>query len=242
MLAAIEKLLILQERDRQITQLQAELAAIPPQRAGIQARARTAQADQESARQKIMHVEAERKKLEIEVESRKQLIEKYVLQQFQTKRNEEYRALSHEIDGCKAAIVKLEDQQLELMEQAETAHNLLAVARRQLDGVNAEAERQLAQLATREANLQKQLGDTSQGRATLAGEVESGLLARYERLRRTKGERVVVGIEHGACGGCHVGLPAQDVLGCRANQEIMQCPNCGRILYYTRDMDMVRAD
>jgi predicted nucleic acid-binding Zn-ribbon protein len=242
MLAAIEKLLILQERDRQIAQLQAELAVIPPQRAGIEGRSQTAQADQESARLKIMHIEAERKKLELEVETRKERIAKYSLQQFQTKRNEEYRALNHEIDTCKAEISKLEDQQLELMEQAEAGHKLLAAAKQQSQTIGAEAERQLGLLAAREANLQQQLAEISQGRARLAENVEAGPLGRYERIRRTKGERVVVGIEHGACGGCHVGLTAQDVLGCRASQEITQCPNCGRILYYTHDMDMVRSD
>ena len=62
------------------------------------------------------------------MESKKQLIEKYSLQQFQTKKNEEYRALGHEIDGCKAAISKLDDQQIEFMEQIEAAQRLSAAA------------------------------------------------------------------------------------------------------------------
>ena len=70
---------------------------------------------------------------------------------------------------------------------------------------------------------------------------EAGL-AIYERLRKNKGERVVVGVEHGACGGCHMRLPAQVVLECRSNQSIVTCPNCGRILYYTGEMDMAVAE
>lgn len=41
---------------------------------------------------------------------------------------------------------------------------------------------------------------------------------------------------------CHMRLPAQVVLECRSNQNIVTCPNCGRILYYTREMDMAVAE
>jgi predicted nucleic acid-binding Zn-ribbon protein len=242
MLTAVEKLVVLQERDRQIAQLRAELDQIPPQRATLLSRLTIAHASLETARHRTRQLEADRKELELEVEGRKQQIEKYALQQFQTKRNEEYRALSHEIDGCKAEIVKLEDRQLELMEEAEQVQRAATSARHQAEEQQREADRLLAELATREAALLQQRGKLDQGRSSLAAEVDAGLLARYERLRRTKGERVVVGVEHGACGGCHVGLPAQVIIGCRANTELTQCPNCGRILFYTRDMDMLRAE
>lgn len=242
MLTAIEKLLILQDRDREIAQLEAELGSIAPQRAMLQARATGAHASLDSAKHRTQQIEAERKRLEIEVDSRKLLIEKYSLQQFQTKRNEEYKALTHEIENCKAEIVKLEDQQLELMEEAEDLHKTVTAARRQLEEIQRESDRMLAELTAREQNLQRRYDELSAGRAALAAAVDASALARYERLRRNKGERVVVSVEHGACGGCHVGLPAQVVIACRANQELTHCPNCGRILFYTRDMDMMRAE
>ena len=71
---------------------------------------------------------SDRKKLELDVEAKKAQIEKYSLQQFQTKKNDEYRALAHEIELCKEAIVKLEDQQIELMEKAEMAQKEVAAA------------------------------------------------------------------------------------------------------------------
>ena len=242
MLAAIEKLLILQDRDHKIAQLAAELDSIAPQRAGAQARAAGAHASLDATKHRAQQIEAERKRLEIEVDSRKQLIEKYSLQQFQTKRNEEYKAPTHEIENCKAEIVKLEDRQLDLMEEAENLSKTVAATRRQLEETQRESDRMLAELTAREQDLQRRQDELSAGRAALAAAVDASVLARYERLRRSKGERVVVGVEHGACGGCHVGLPAQVVIACRADQEVTQCPNCSRILFYTRDMDMMRAE
>src|SRR5436190_3761580 len=125
MLPVIEKLLILQDRDRKILKVQDELARLGPERQGLQTKLNGSQQALESAKHQVKHLESERKKLELDVEAKKQLIEKYSLQQFQTKKNEEYRALAHEIELCKQAIIKLDDQQLEFMEQAETAQRIV---------------------------------------------------------------------------------------------------------------------
>ena len=37
-------------------------------------------------------------------------------------------------------------------------------------------------------------------------------------------------------------LPAQILVSCQAQGEIVTCPNCGRILYFNRDMDLTVAD
>ncbi len=242
MLEVIEKLLILQDRDRRVAHLEAELGVLGPQRHGLQSKAEAAQTALDAAKFQVKHLESERKKLELEVEAHKQRIEKYALQQFQTKKNEEYRALAHEIETCKKEIVKLEDEQLTFMEQAETAQKTAAAAVQAADLARRETEKQVADLNDREQTLRKLLAEAVAGRAELAAGVDPSPLQLYERLRRSKGERVVVGVDHGACGGCHMKLPAQVVLACRGGVELVACPNCGRILYYTREMDMVVAE
>jgi predicted nucleic acid-binding Zn-ribbon protein len=37
-------------------------------------------------------------------------------------------------------------------------------------------------------------------------------------------------------------LQRQVIVSCQGDQEIITCPNCGRILYYTRDMSLAVAD
>src|SRR6478609_5018639 len=112
MLDVIEKLLVLQDRDRQIAQVRSELANIAPQRERLQARVNDAQSELDATKLRLKQLESERKRLELEVDSKKQQIEKYSLQQFQTKKNDEYRALATEIETCKGNISVLEDQQL----------------------------------------------------------------------------------------------------------------------------------
>jgi|ERR1700677_587896 hypothetical protein len=238
----IEKLLILQERDRRIFRVKEELARIEPERQSFQSRSAGASAALDAAKLRGKQIESERKKLELEVESKKEQIEKYSLQQFQTKKNEEYRALAHEIETCKGAITELEDKELELMEQAETAQRHLAATTREADEAKKASDGQLKDLKGRESKLSAELTALESNRDQLTGAIEDRALRQYERLLRNKGDNVVVGIQHGVCGGCHMKFPVQLMVSCQAAKELVTCPNCGRILYYTPDMDLAVAE
>ena len=242
MLEAIEKLLILQDRDRKLRRVRGELTHIEPERKMFQAKATEAQGTLEQVKTRIKQIESDRKNLELEVEARKQLIERYANQQLQTRKNEEYRALAHEIDTCKADIFKIENQEIELMEQAEAAHAQMVQATQTSAEAKGLMEDQLAQLAAREQNLKKELAELSTNREELAGAVDESTRARYERLLRNKGENVVVGVQHGVCGGCHMRVPPLLLVQCQGQQDMVTCSNCGRILYYTRDMDLAVAE
>jgi|SRR6266850_546185 len=242
MLETIEKLLILQDRDRKILKVRDELARIPSERNELQAKLASAQAHLEAAKLKVKQIESDRKKLELDVDAKKQQIEKYSLQQFQTKKNEEYRALSHEIDACKEVITKLEDQQLDLMERGEAAQKQVVSASQVAAEAKKNIESRLGDLSSREQNLQKELATLEANRGDLAEAVDSSIRSKYERLAKQKGQNVVVGIQHGVCGGCHMQLSRATVVGCQAEQEVVTCTNCGRILYYTRDMDLAVAE
>ncbi len=242
MLDAIEKLLVLQDRDRKLSNLTEELAHIPVERQQLQAKSARAQSDLEAAKVLVKQLESERKKLELDVEAKKQLIEKYSLQQFQTKKNEEYRALAHEIELCKQAITALDDQQIVFMERGETAQREVATINHTTVDLKRTLDSRLADLAAREKNLEAEFRSLETDRDQLAAAVEESTRSRYQRLFKQKGQNVVVGIQHGVCGGCHMQLSRQIVVTCQAEQSIVTCPNCARILYYTRDMDLAVAE
>jgi hypothetical protein len=242
MVEVVERLLILQDRDRRIRQTRTELAGIEPQRKLLRAKLGQIQGRIEAAKLRLRKIESDRHDLEVEAAAKREAIERYSVQQFQTRRNEEYRALEHEIETCKQEIVKLEDKQLECMEEAEKVQKELAEAGEAERALGKEVEELMAELDRREVRLTEQLRELESDRDKLAEAVEPAALARYERLAKHRGENVIVGIDRGVCGGCHVKLPAQVVVTCRGEEELTACPNCGRVLYYTRDMDLAVAD
>jgi len=242
MLETIEKLLILQDRDRKIRKVEGELARLEPERQMLRAKAASAQAQLDNAKTRIKQIESSRKDLELEVEAKKEQIARYSNQQLQTRKNEEYRALAHEIETCKEAIFKIENQEIELMEQAEVAQKDAAWATKAANEARKLLDEQVAQLDAREKNLRQELAELGTNREELASAVDEIARGRYERLLRNKGENVVVGVQHGVCGGCHMRLPPQVLVTCQGASEVVTCSNCGRILYYTRDMDLAVAE
>jgi uncharacterized protein len=238
----IEKLLILQDRNRKILRVSHELEHIGPERTSLQARAVGTQSQLEAAKLRVKQIESERKRLDLDIEAKKSQIEKYANQQLQTRKNEEYKALAHEIEMAKETIFKIEDQEIVLMEQTEVAQKVVAHATTEAAAAKKLLESQIGLLNQREENLKKELADLQQGKTEIAAAVEEGARSRYERLFKGKGENVVVGIEHSVCGGCHMKLPAQIIASCRGQAELVTCPNCGRILYYTPDMLLTGGD
>jgi hypothetical protein len=242
MLDTIEKLLVLQDRDRKIHRVQQELSHISPERESLRAKATATQSQLESAKNRVKQIESDRKRLELDVDAKKTQIEKYANQQLQTRKNEEYRALATEIEHCKAEIQKIEDREIELMEQAEAGQKDVGRATGEANAAKKLVEDQIGKLDQREENLKKEQAELQAGRAELAAAVDETTRGRYERLLKSKGDNVVVGINHGVCGGCHMKLTAQILVSCKSQKEIVSCINCARILYYTRDMELVAAE
>ncbi len=242
MLPVIEKLLILQDRDRNILRISEEMARIGPERSELQGRLSSSQQQLDAAKLRVKQIESDRKKLELDVEAKKGLIEKYSVQQFQTKKNEEYKALAHEIEMCKEAIAKLDDQQIEQMEKGEAAQKAVEAATKVYNEAKKALEARVTDLNTRESNLKKELDGLSVNREELASAVDETTRSKYDRLLKQKGRNVVVGIQHGVCGGCHMQLSRSVIVGCQGDQDLICCPNCGRILFFTPDMDLAVAE
>jgi len=238
----IEKLLVLQDRDRKILRVREQLTRIGPERDAFRAQASEASSVLEAAKQRSKQIESDRKQRELDVEGKKEKIGKYSLQQFQTKKNDEYRALANEIETCRTEITALEDAQLNLMEQAEVVQREIAAATRQSDEIKKLADGKLQDLNALEKSLTAELAELEADREQIKGAVDPGTLNRYERLLKLKGGNVVVGIQHGVCGGCHMRFPTQLLVTCQAAKELVTCPNCGRILYYSPDMDLAVVD
>ena len=237
MLPIIEQLLVLQDRDRRLIRLRAELADVPLQRKRLQDKAALTAATFETAKVRGRQIESDRKKLELEVHSKEEFIRKIETQQGATKSNDEYKRYTHQIETTRHEISLLEDQELVLMEQADVAAKEQAVAAQVAATQKVESDRQLADLAAREANLEKDLASVLAEREAQAGKIDEQVRTRYDRILKMKGENVVVGVTNVTCGGCHMKLPQQQFLGAKAQSEIITCPNCGRMLYYTRDME-----
>ena len=230
MLPDIEKLLILQDRDRKIRTLQQELKLAPLERKELDERAAAAAKHLEAVKLKAKEIEVERKKLEIEAQAKRDTIAKYQTQKFQTRKNEEFQALNNEITRYENEIRAIEDRELDLMESAEAARAATVATDKETQTVRAQVERQLTDLAAKSQALAGQLTGLETERANLAAAVEEELLDTFNRLFVSKGEAVVA-LDHDICTGCHMKVTTQISVRVRGGRELVHCEQCGRILY-----------
>ena len=232
MLPILEQLLVIQDRDRRITQLKAEQARIPSEIAAVDKRVQEESARLESARRELKHIETERKKLEIDAESRRAQIAKYKTQLMQIKSNTEYQALLKEITRTEEEITRVEDVELELMERSERLQPALKQAQGGLKEMTAKAEAEKDDLQKRASLIAQELTQLREERKKLAEQIDPDALARYERLMRSKGDVAVAPVQHGNCGGCHLQLASQLVHDAKHGPGLASCDYCGRILYW----------
>lgn len=231
MFAAIEGLLVLQERDRRLTEITEQIAQLPQDEARAKGRLSQDEAAVATAKKALQDLGVEAKNLELDVETRRNTIERLKKQQFETRKNEEFQALGHEVDRYADQIDELETQQLELMEKADAQRAVLEAAEQVLAKSQKVVDEDLASLVERGKNLEKEKTEVEADRARLAGDVEEELLSLYERLLIKKKGIAVSPVHGGQCGGCHVKLIPATLVTVNAQREVAQCENCGRILY-----------
>jgi hypothetical protein len=230
MLPEIERLLVVQDRDRKIRAFKQELKLAPLETKDWDAKLAAANAQLEAAKLKGKEIEVERKKLEDEVTKKREQIAKYQTQKFQTRKNEEFQALSNEITRFEGEITQIEDRELELMEKADAMKLTIADATKNAQEVKALVERNLADIADKTKAVAQHLADLEAERTKLTTDIDEDLLDTYQRLFTNKHE-AIVGLEHEICQGCHTKVTAQTRVNLKADKVVVHCENCGRILY-----------
>ena len=204
---------------------------MPLQRKSLAAQLAASMAGVETLKQKSRRVEMDRKKLELDVGTRAETISRLKTQQYQTRKNDEFQAIGHEIERYENEISKIEDDELELMVQADKIKMDLSEEEKKAVGVKESVGRQTADLDEKAKALESRVEELTRERAEVAGKIDEDLLARFERLFKSKGDAVVVALEHEVCTGCHMKVTAQTAHRVKAGREIVSCENCGRILY-----------
>ena len=228
----LEQLLILQDRDQKIRQIRTEIETVPLRRSSLETQLAASRASVEGLKQRARQVEIDRKRLELDVGTRTETVSRLKTQQYQTRKNEEFRAIGHEIERYENEIRKIEDDELELMVLADKVKADLTEEEKKATAAQNSIARQTADLEEKSKALESQLQGLSKERSELAGKIDEDLLGRFERLFKSKGDAAVVAIEHGVCTGCHMKVTTATAAQVRAGKEIVSCENCGRILYF----------
>jgi len=231
MLAEIESLLVLQDRDQRILKLQADLKRIPIDQERAKERLANDLETVSKSKSSVQENELAIKNIELDIGTRKDTLTKLKTQQYETKKNDEFTALGNEIERYNEQIDNYETQELELMEKADTLRADQKTAEEALALTQSMVDEEISDLGKRLEEYQKQLTDVQTERSKLAENIDEELLSLYDRLMKSKGGDAVVSAGKGQCSGCHMKLVPATMISVQAEKEVTQCENCGRILY-----------
>ncbi len=233
MLPELEQLLILQDKDQHIRRLKLDLKRLPADQERAKGKLASDTEAVRAAKERLMQNEVAMKNLELQIQTRKDTISKLKVQQYETRKNDEFAALGNEIVRYGNEVTKLEDDEIAVMEKAETLKAELTAAQQALAATQVLVDEELAKIAERQQHVTTQLDEFNSARAELAAKVDPDLLEKFDRIFNHRGDAAVVELNGSVCRGCNMKVTPACTAAAKAEKSLVSCSNCGRLVYYS---------
>ncbi|MGH9674190.1 MAG: zinc ribbon domain-containing protein [Bryobacteraceae bacterium] len=232
MLSDLSLAIELQDIDQRIAGVEREIAALPRHIALIEKTLDSHRRRLEADEAALAANGKERKKLEGDIQIQEQKRSKLRDQMMEAKTNEQLWAFQHEIEFCDQAIRKCEDRILELMIDSEPLEQNVRKAKTALEQENKQVETEKQQARDRTAEDQRLLVDLKNRRERAVAAITPAVYGIYEKQRKRKAVVAVAGGADGQCAGCQIAIRPQYFQELKQGDRVLQCENCGAILYY----------
>jgi predicted nucleic acid-binding Zn-ribbon protein len=227
------KLLVdLQQRDSLILEKRRFIDKVPLRIFEVDEPLKKAKLELENIKKKQEAASRKKREKESELSETQEKIRKMKARISDLKTNKEYQAYQKEIEGCEKGISAIEDVILQLMEEID------AVSKEQKEkeaAVNAEIQKIdafKAELDAEAAKNERELALLKQERAGMVSRIAPDVYKTYMTILLDSGDGVAVTTARNElCSGCDMNIPPQLYVEIRKNQEMLQCPQCRRILY-----------
>jgi len=233
----IARLLDLQDLDRKIDRLKADVDSIPAEM-GIHSKETEAhQAKFAAFQQKMESVQQEQKKLASERTDQQTRISDYKSRLLSLKSNEEYSAMLNQISHAEKMIDQIDSRILEAMYQEDEAAGSLERAEKERDRAVRRSQARGMNLKEKLSQLQIDLAELEKERIQAADRVDPKYLRMYEKARTSGHREAVTGLKEGACGSCLTKIPPQSAGEIKGGRTF-SCPICGSFVVWTEDSSL----
>jgi predicted nucleic acid-binding Zn-ribbon protein len=147
------------------------------------------------------------------------------------------QALQHELTSLARRQSELEDLEIEVMERAEGLEKRVADLEARRRAVDVQLDEVRAALDEASVKLDEEAEQTRSSRRSLEPDVGADLLALYDKIRASSGGIGAAELRQRRCGGCQLELNNVDLGRIRAApaDEVLRCEECRRILVRTAE-------
>ncbi len=231
----ITRLVSLQQIDTRILEKRAFIDKVPGRINEVDEPLKAAKAELERVKQKNEASARKKKEKEQLLEEINDKIKKAKGRIADLKTNKEYQAHLKEIEASEREIRSIEDQILVIMEEMEKSlQNQQQIAGRvktEEDNLNVFRKG----LEEEVAQYEKELEGLKAERGDLAASVDRDVYNAYMTLLSTGNGVAVTSARNEICTGCNMNIPPQLFVELRKGEELIQCPQCRRILFYSEE-------
>ena len=228
----LKQLLRLQDLDLKIEALQVQEDEIPRQKAKFDIQTKRLTDELQERENACKHLRVEQREDELEIEEHQNQISKYEQQLYSVKKNEEYQALLHEIEGLRKQISLKEEHLINLLVAIDETDARLVEDRKRIKAEQAGIEKQCAEIDEELAHTVAERLKLEAERKPLEEQAPADQLRHYYRIRASKKSGpAVVPLNGEYCSGCHMRVTPQNVNEVLANKKLIPCMHCGRLLY-----------
>lgn len=228
----IEKLLIVQHHDIELLKIQQDLTRLPAEKKAAEAAIEKEKATIEAARQSLLAKELARKEMDAEVKTKEGALLRFRTQQTEVKKNDEYKALTHQIEQTEAEISDLEEREIELLLEIDSTKEAYETEATTIASRIEAHRRGIDVLKERETNLAASLADAKAKVAESRVAVDTLYLEQYDQVKNNvKRPPHIVKIVAQKCGGCHLKVSNDVARMVLKAGEAHFCDQCSRMVY-----------
>ena len=141
----------------------------------------------------------------------------------------ELASLQQDVESIKRRRRQIEDKALEIMEQCEQTAATVMSESDELARLEKDWRAEQQKLKRDAGALTAQLESLEQRRQEFKKSLDAGITELYEKIKAQKGN-AVASVEQGICHGCRISLSQAQLQQVRTG-GLVQCGNCGRVLY-----------
>jgi predicted nucleic acid-binding Zn-ribbon protein len=221
----------LQQIDLETNEVRAQLEALPAKRAEVDQAVTVARKAWEEERARLESNERERRQLESLLGMERDKVKKWEGRLGEIKTPREYAALSREIDIAKKTNDSQHEQVKELANQAVEIKKAVDAKEEELSEREAAAQAAGEEVEKKKAAAEEKMRGLDTRRAAAVKQVDPGLLAKYENIKRRRAGIAIAQVVGMTCKGCHRNIPPQLAITLQRANSIETCPNCHRIIY-----------
>lgn len=232
MLERLELLLALSRIDSELSAMLDVYGALPNEIEGLEREKERLSEAVAGTETRLDEVRKERQRLERVLEDLTARLNDLASKQLAIKTNEEYAALSLEIEHTKRQISETEDAILRQLELADECLKELSAATEAASAAEQDIDSRVSGLRSRLKRLDDAVAVKRDERLRVSTRVDGPTLERYDRILASKGDSALARVADGACSGCRIKLPPQLVIEVKRSDSIIECQSCGRILFW----------